>query len=77
MFYSYINVVYESWNFVSYRLMGINLCDKYGKPMSNQKKLWAGHESALTDRQTDGQTEWFLYTPPPPELRSGGDGGYN
>ena len=28
-------------------------CTKYGKPMSNQKKLWAGHESA----QTDGQTE--------------------
>ena len=25
----------------------------------NPKKLWAGLKSA----QTDGQTEWFLYTP--------------
>ena len=35
--------------------MGIHPCDKYGKPMSNQKKLWAGHESAQTDG--DGQTD--------------------
>ena len=31
------------------------------------KKLWAGHKSLQTDRQTDGQrhrqTEWFLHTP--------------
>ena len=35
--------------------------DKYSKPMSNLKKLWAGHEFAQIDgqkdRQTDGQTE--------------------
>ena len=37
--------------------MLINLCAKYGKPMSIKKKLWAGHESAQTDRQTDRQTD--------------------
>ena len=38
--------------YVKHRFMVIHLCAKFGKPMSNQKKLWAGHESAQTDRQT-------------------------
>ena len=33
---------------------------KYGKPMSNHKKLWAGHESAQADRQTDGHSESYI-----------------
>ena len=50
----------------THRLIVIHPCAKYGKPMSNQKHLLAGHESAPTDRQTDIQTDrkkkWFLYT---------------
>ena len=114
---SKVNIQSGSWMYTTHRLMVIHPCAKYGRPMSNQKKvmgrtrkhvknpinltlrskfkvvsgfmnvrdtsshgdtpnlvsqcqtikkLWAGHESA----QTDGQTEWFLYTPP--ELRSRG-----
>ena len=40
----------------THRLMVIHPWAKYGKPMSNQNKLWAGHESAQRDRQTDRQT---------------------
>ena len=43
--------------YATHRLMVIHPCAKYGKPKSNQKKLWAGHESAQTDGQTDGQTD--------------------
>ena len=60
---SKVNIESGSWMFATHRLMVIHPCAKYGKPMSNHKKLWAGHESAQTDGQTDEQTEWFLYTP--------------
>ena len=37
--------------------MVIHPCAKYVKPISKQKKrLWAGHEFAITDRQMDRQT---------------------
>ena len=39
--------------YATHRLMVIHPCAKYGKTMLNQKKLWAGHESARTDRRTD------------------------
>ena len=66
--------------YVTHRLMVMHQCDKYGKPMSNQKKLWTGHESAQTDgqtdrktdkqtdRQTDRQNDFYIT----PELRSRG-----
>ena len=41
--------------YATQRLMMIHPCAKCGKPMSNQKKLLAGHESVQTDGQTDGQ----------------------
>ena len=45
--------------------MVINPCAKYGKPMSNHKKVMG------TDGQTDGQTDRVIYIYPP-ELRSRG-----
>ena len=42
--------------------MVIHPCAKYGKPMSNHKKVM-GRTRISTDIQTDRQTEWFLYTP--------------
>ena len=41
------------------------MCQNMVSQCQTIKKLWAGHESVQTDRQTDGltdgQTEWFLY----------------
>ena len=51
--------------------MVIHPCAKYGKPMSNQKKLLAGHESAQTDEQTDRQSDRVIPISPP-ELHSRG-----
>ena len=51
--------------------MVIHPCAKYGRSMSNLKKLWVGHESAETDGQTDGQTDRVIPIYPP-ELRSRG-----
>ena len=42
------------WMYATHRLMVIYRCSKYGKPMSIQKKGWAGHESAQTEGQTEG-----------------------
>ena len=57
---SKINILSGSWmyRYATHPLMGINPCAKYGKPMSNQKKVVGG-----TQICTDGQTEWFLFTP--------------
>ena len=53
--------------YATHPVMVIDPCAKYGKPMSKQKKLqaghkdmskkklWARHESAQIDRQTDRQ----------------------
>ena len=30
----------------------------------SKNQLWAWHESAQTDWESNGQTKWFLYTPP-------------
>ena len=58
------------WTCTTYCLMVIHPCAKYGKPMSNHNKIM-GLTRICTDRRTDGgterwtdvQTEWFLYTP--------------
>ena len=74
---SKFKVVSGSWMYVTYFLMVIHPCAKYGKPMSNQKKVISRTRictdrrtdrqtdvwmDGQTDRQKDGQTEWFLYT---------------
>ena len=69
---SKFKVLPGSWIYATHRLMVIHPCAKYGKPISNQKKLWAGRESAQTDEQTDGQTDRRIYRVIliyPPELR--------
>ena len=43
--------------YLTHPLMVIYPCAKYGKPMSNKKMLWAGHESAQIDGQMDRQTD--------------------
>ena len=74
-FKSKFKVVSELWMYVTYRLMVIHPCAKYDKPMSNQKKVmgrtWICTDR-LTNRQTDRQTEWFLYT-----LNGGYKNGHN
>ena len=60
---SKFKIVSGSWMYAPHRLMVIHSCAKYGKPMSTKKKLWAKHEPAQKDGQTDRQKEWFLYTP--------------
>ena len=50
------------------RLMAIHTCAKYGKPMSNNKKVM-GWTRICTERRTDRQTDSYI---PPPELRSRG-----
>ena len=57
--------------YATHRLMVIHPCAKYGKPMSTIKKLWAGHESAQTDGQTDRRTDRVIPIYPP-EFRSRG-----
>ena len=51
-------IMYET-----HHLMMTHPCAKYNKPMLNQKKLWAGHKSAQTDR---------VIPIDPPKLRSWG-----
>ena len=63
---SKFKVVSGSWMYATHRLMVIHPCAKYGKPMSNHKKVMGRTRICTdrrTDRRTDGQTEWFLYTP--------------
>ena len=51
---SEFRVIFWSWMYATHRLKLIYPCAKYGKPMSNSKlQLWAGHELAQTDGQTD------------------------
>ena len=59
---SKFKVVPGSWMYATHRLMVIHPCAKYGEPMSNHKKVM-GRTRICTDRRTDGQTKWFLYTP--------------
>ena len=56
-FRSKFKVVSGSWMYATHRLMVIHPCAKYGKPMSNHKKVM-GRTRICTDRRT----EWFLYT---------------
>ena len=67
-FRSKFKVVSGSWMYLTHPLMVIQPCAKYGKPMSNQRKVmdWTQISTQMdrwTDRWTDGQTEWFLFTP--------------
>ena len=41
---SKFKVLSGSWMYVTHPLNMIDPCAKYGKPMSKQKQLWAGHE---------------------------------
>ena len=51
--------------YATHRFMVIHPCAKYGKPMSNHKKVMGGTQICTqTDRQSDSYT--------PPELRSRG-----
>ena len=59
---SKVKVIQSLWMYTTDRTMVIHPCAKYGKSMSNQKKIM-GQTRICTDRRTDGQTEWFLYTP--------------
>ena len=70
---SKVNLESGSWIYTTHHLMVIYPCAKYVKPMSNQKKLWAGHESAQTDGRTDGQTDRQISIYPMNFVR----GGYN
>ena len=65
---SKFNVVSGSWMHATHHTLVIYPCAKYGKPMSNQKTLWATDRRAyrLTDRRTDSDS--YI----PPELRSRG-----
>ena len=62
------NVLSGLWMYATLRLKVIHPCVKYGKPMSSQKKLWTGNESAQTggqtdrrkERQTDGQSDYYI-----------------
>ena len=56
---SKVNIESGTWMYATHSLMVIHPCAKYGKPMSNQKKV-IDRTRICTDRQTDGQTEWFL-----------------
>ena len=71
---SKFKVVSGSWINATHRLMVIHPCAKYGKSMSNHKKVMGRtrictdrrtdrQTDGQTDRQTDRRTEWFLYTP--------------
>ena len=42
---SKVNIVSGSWMYVIHTFMVIDPCAKYGKPMSIQKLLWAGHKN--------------------------------
>ena len=63
---SKFKIVSGSWIYATHRLMVIHPCAKYDKPMSNHTKVMARTRICTdrrTDRQTDGRTKWFLYTP--------------
>ena len=50
---------HSSWMFVTHCTMVIRSRTKQSIACQPKKGIWAGHESA----QTNGQTEWPLYTP--------------
>ena len=52
---SKFKVVSGSWMYATHRLMVIHPCAKYGKPMSNHKKVM-GRTRICTDRRTDRRT---------------------
>ena len=57
---SKFKVVSGSWMYTTHCLMVIHLCAKYGKPMSNHKKVMGRKKICTdkrTDRRTDGQTD--------------------
>ena len=53
---SKVNIELGSWMYATHRLMVIHPCAKYGKPMSNHKKVM-GRTQICTDRRTDRQTD--------------------
>ena len=61
---SKFKVASRSWMYVTHRLMVIHYTHVPNMVSHSQikKKFWAGHDSAQTNGQTAGQTEWFLYT---------------
>ena len=63
---SKVNIESGSWMYATHRLMVIHPCAKYGKPMSNHKKVM-GRTRICTDRRTDRVISIY-----PPELRSRG-----
>ena len=69
---STFKVVSGSWMYATHRLMVIHPYAKYGKPMSNHKKVM-GRTGICTDRRTDGrmdrQTDSYI---PPWTLFPGG-----
>ena len=53
---SKFKVVSGSWMYATHRLMVTHACAKYGKPMTNHKKVM-GRTRICTDRRTDRQTD--------------------
>ena len=60
---SKFKVVSGSWMYATHRLMVIHPCAKYGKPMSNHKKVM-GRKRICTDRRTDTDRQSDSYIPP-------------
>ena len=68
---SNFKVVSGSWMFATHRLMVIHPCAKYGKPMSNHKKVMGrtricteGRTDRRTDRRTQTDRQSDFYIPP-------------
>ena len=53
---SKFKVVSGSWMYATHHLMVLHPCGKYGKPVSNHKKVM-GRTRICTDRRTDRQTD--------------------
>ena len=65
---SKFKVISGSWMYATHRLMVIHPCVKYGKPMSNHKKVM-GRTRIFTDGRTDRQSDFYI---PPWTSFSGG-----
>ena len=50
---SKVNIEWGTWKYMSRLLMGIYPYAKYGKPMSNKKKIGMSRTRICTDRRTD------------------------
>ena len=61
--------------YATHHLRVIHPCAKYGKQMSNQKKLWARHESTQTDGRTEREQRDIVIPIYLPELHAMGGGG--